>query len=148
MSTETISTRPPNAMEEALRQKFAESFTGQNELMDKLGQQLITLELAVPGLYATVLKLVHGGEATAPVGIWLYVAFGCWFLALLVTLWGLFPTRWHVDPSILKREPGADRSVIGLEEFFVQSARVKYWSFLIAALLFAAGVFGAALSIL
>lgn len=40
--------------------------------MDKLGQQLITLELAIPGLYATVLEFTKGDAATTTRNLWLY----------------------------------------------------------------------------
>jgi hypothetical protein len=34
--------------------------------MDKLAQQLLALELAIPGLYAAVLKLIKGTISTKP----------------------------------------------------------------------------------
>jgi hypothetical protein len=86
-----IATRPPNKGEELLREKFAASIAGQSELMDKLGRQLITLELAIPGLYATVLKLVQGEDATLPVNNWLYATFLFWFVALLLIYCRPFP---------------------------------------------------------
>lgn len=39
---------------------FHEDIARQSERMDDLAKQLITLELAIPGLYAVVLKLVSG----------------------------------------------------------------------------------------
>ena len=64
MSNTAIPTRPPSNSDTLLREKFDESIAAQSEQMDKLGQQLITLELAIPGLYATVLKLISGEGTT------------------------------------------------------------------------------------
>ena len=65
MTNKTVlPSRPVTSSETVLRDKFAESIVGQSELMDRLAQQLITLELAIPGLYATALKLLSGDAAT------------------------------------------------------------------------------------
>jgi hypothetical protein len=63
MMTDTpIPTIPQSSSDKILRAKFAESISGQSDQMDKLGQLLITLELAIPGLYATVLNLAPFGR--------------------------------------------------------------------------------------
>jgi hypothetical protein len=67
MGETALPTRPPSKSESLLREKFAESVAGQSDLMDQLARQLITLELAIPGLYATVLKLTQGDKATVTV---------------------------------------------------------------------------------
>lgn len=146
--TTPVSTRPVSSNETILRDKFAESLVGQSELMDKLGQQLITLELAIPGLYATVLKLTRGEDATLTANGWLYFTFGCWFLALVLTLWSLVPQPWRVDPTILKQDSAAPNGLLGLEEFFFKSAQYKRRLLIPAALLFWIGILGAALLIL
>ena len=148
MSDTPIMTRPVNAAEKMLRQKFAESVAGQSEQMDKLAQQLITLELAVPGLYAAVLQLVHGKEATVTVDRWLYLTFGCWFLALALTLFSLIPRRWQVDPTLLKGDIAGDDGpvdALSLEEFFYKAAQWKRRLLIAATLLFWLGVLGATL---
>ena len=72
-----VPTRPLADEDTFLQQKYQESIVNQADLMDKLATQLITLELAIPGLYATVLKLVQGDEATLPANPWLlYLTFG------------------------------------------------------------------------
>lgn len=58
MSDNVHATRPLDSSKKVLRAKFAESFAGQSEQMDSLARQLITLELAVPGIYSAALKLV------------------------------------------------------------------------------------------
>lgn len=142
-----LTTRPLSSSEKLLRDKFYERYVGQNELMDKLAQQLITLELAIPGLYATVLKLLQGETAVLPDGFWLYFTFGCWFLALLLTLFSLIPRTWRVDPTILKGDPAGkgEGGVLGLEAFFYQSARYKRILLIPACLLFWVGIASAAL---
>ena len=152
MSHPTLPTRPVGSNETTLRDKFAESVAGQSDLMDKLGQQLITLELAIPGLYATVLKFTRGDAATAARNQWLYLAFGCWFLALVLTLASLVPRHWRVDPTILRQDPeqnpGQKSEVLGLEDFFYKSARYKCWLIIPACVLFLLGVLAAALLVL
>ncbi len=141
-----LPTRPLTSADTILRDKFAESIVGQSELMDKLGQQLITLELAIPGLYATVLKLIAGDAGTVVVNNWFWGAFGCWLLSLLLALISLIPRRWQVDTNILKADPKSN--VIGIEDFYYKSARYKRWLLIPSALLFAVGIFCSALLVL
>lgn len=135
-----ISTRPLNPVESKLQEKFAESIVGQSELMDKLAQQLITLELAIPGLYATVLKLIAGDTGLVKVNNWFYAAFACWFLSLLFSLASLIPRQWKVDPTILKADAQGKGKTLGIEDFYHRSARFKLWLLIPSALLFAFGI--------
>ena len=148
MSEKAISTRPINSSEELLREKFAESIAGQSSLMDKLGRQLITLELAVPGLYATVLKLTQGDKATVTTDNWLYLTLGCWSLALILTLISLIPRNWKVDPTMLKPDPKGKSTVLGLEDFFHKSAQYKRRLLIPSILLFWVGILSAAVVVL
>ena len=148
MSNPVLSTRPPTGGETTLRDKFAESIAAQSDLMDKLGQQLITLELGIPGLYATVLKFTKGDAATALPTKWLYVAFICWFVALALTLVSMIPRHWRVDPDVLRRDPMQPSDVLGLEDFFYQSAQYKCWLLIPASVFFLLGVLSAALLVL
>ena len=84
MANKPISTRPLNGNEILMREKFYETITAQSDLMDKLSERLLTLELAIPGLCATVLKLMRGDKAMVAVNIALYITFACWLLALIV----------------------------------------------------------------
>lgn len=148
MSNALKKTRPINSSEALLREKFAERFAAQSDKMDKLAQQLITLELAIPGLYATVLKLTAGNKATITLDIYFYAAFGCWFVALTLTLISLVPRNWKVDPTILKPDPAGKGKVLGLEQFFYQSALHKRRLLIPAVLLFWLGILSAAVAIL
>jgi hypothetical protein len=138
----SISTRPVSDSNKLLRQKFYEQFAAQSEQMDKLAGQMLTLELAIPGLYAAVLKLTQGDGATVAANGWFYLTFGSWLIALLLTLISLIPRRWKVNPAVLQDDP-LDRSpAVGLETFFQRSALYKRSLIIAAALFFWLGIIG------
>lgn len=143
MSEKPISTRPLNDNEKLLREKFYESIVAQSDLMDKLSERLLTLELAIPGLYATALKLMRGDKAIVTINIALYVTFACWLLALILTLVALTPKKWKVDPAILKQDPKKFDQTIGIEDFFEQSALYKRRLVIASSVFFFAGIFSA-----
>jgi len=95
-------------------------------------------------LYAAVLKLVQGKDAALTMNGWLIFTFGCWFLALLLTLVSLIPRRWKVDPTVVKGDPASQKPVLGLEDFFLKSAQYKRRLLIPAILLFWTGILGAA----
>ena len=145
MDDQPIMTRPISSSEKLLRDKFYERYAAQSDLMDRLAQQLITVELAVPGLYAAVLKLTQGEQATAAVGGWLYATFACWLAALLLTLASLTPRHWRVDPAVLQGDPARQDGPLGLQEFFQYSARYKRRLLIPSIVLFALGTLSATL---
>ena len=143
MSNPPISTRPVSENEKLLRKKFYESITTQSDLMDKLSEHLLTLELGIPGLFATVLKLMHGEDATLTISAALYITFGCWLLALIFTLVALTPKKWKVDVTILKQDPNKYAEGLGIEDFFKQTALFKLRLIKASSILFFAGVLSA-----
>src|SRR3972149_228834 len=143
MSNQPISTRPLSDNEKLMRQKFSASLTAQSDLLDKLGERLLTLELAIPGLYATALKLVSGDKATLFIGTALYVTFACWLIALALTLIALIPKKWKVDPTVLKQDPQKFSEGLGIEDYFEQSAIYKRRLLIASSIVFFAGVFSA-----
>lgn len=147
MPNKSISTRPLNDNEKLLREKFYESIITQSELMDKLSERLITLQLAIPGAYATALKLMYGDKATVTLGTLGYIAFGLWFASLILTLFALTPKKWKVDVSILKQDPKKLDQALGIEDFFEQSAIYKRRLISISSVLFFLGIIGAALTL-
>lgn len=147
MPGEPIPTRPLDENEKLLRQKFYESVAAQSDLMDSLAERLLTLELAIPGLYAAILKLVSGEKATLTLNAAFYIAFACWAAALLLTLAALMPRKWVVDTSILKQAPQKFSESLGIEDFFNRSALYKRRLLMASSLLFFAGVFSAAFTI-
>jgi len=148
MNDQPIKTKPLSDSAKYLREKFYEQYANQSEQMDTLARQLITIELAIPGLYATVLKLTQGDKATVTVDNWLIFTFGCWFLALALTLLALFPRNWKVDPTIIKSDPTGKSRAMSLEDYFYKSARYKFWLLAAACLLFGAGIVGAVVVLL
>ena len=142
-----ISTRRPSDIEKILKDKYAESIAAQSDQMDNLGRQLIAIELAIPGLYATVLKLIGGANATLSAGPVFYITFICWFAALLLTLISLIPRKWKVDRNIMKQDPDEQTDVPGIEDFFQKSAQYKRRFLIAASLLFFCGVGSAAVTV-
>jgi len=147
MGDKPISTRPLSDNEKLMRQKFYESIVAQSDLMDKLSERLLTLELAIPGLYATAVKLISGDKATITVNAAFYITFGCWLLALALTLAALTPKKWRVDPAILKQDPKKMSDALGIEDFFERSANYKRGLVIASSILFFAGIFGAVFTI-
>lgn len=121
--------RPPRKEESFLRQKYDESFSAQSELMDNVAKQLLTLELAIPGLYATVLKLVSGKEGGIQVSDHLMLAFSAWLFSLVCIITAIMPRPYKVNTD----------SYQSLRKFFSRSARYKYFFVLCST---AAFVFG------
>jgi len=144
MAKNILPTRPPAPGEKLLRDKFYESVAAQDELMSKLAGQLLTLELAIPGLYATALKLVRGGQAVLlPLTVWFYLTYACWLAALGVTLYALFPKNWRVDPEIMRQNPEKFAEALGIEDFFRKTAEHKRWLLIVSSGFFFAGIFAA-----
>jgi hypothetical protein len=143
MANKPIPTRPLSENEDLLRKKFYESIAAQSDLMDKMAERLLTLELGIPGLFATVLKLTRGDDAALTINAALNLAFALWLLALILTLLALTPRKWTVDPSLLKQDPKKLSEALGIEDFFTQSALYKRRLVTASSLLFFAGIFSA-----
>jgi hypothetical protein len=138
-----IPTRPVTKDENLLRQKFYENIASQSDLMDKLSERLLTLELGIPGLFATVLKLTRGEDAILPINMALNLAFAFWLFALILTLMALTPKKWIVDDTIMKQDPNKLAEGLGIEDYFEQSALYKRRLVVASSVLFFAGIFSA-----
>jgi len=143
MANKPIPTRPVSENENVLRKKFYESIAEQCALMDKLAERLLTLELGIPGLFATVVKLTRGEDATLTINAALNWAFALWLLALILTLIALTPRKWDVNPSVLKQDPLKISEGLGIEDFFERSANYKRGFIIASSILFFAGIFSA-----
>lgn len=141
MNDTVTPTRPINDQEKLLRQKFYEAMVTQNDLLDKLAERLLTLELAIPGLYATALSVVHGKDYKLVLGTAVYMSLFCWLLALLLTLCALIPRKRKVDTTLFKQDPGKFAEGLGIEDFFTQSADYKRGLIIASSLFFFAGIF-------
>ena len=131
--------RPLSPAGRILRERFFEGLADQSQPLDELARQMITVTLAVPGIYAAVLALLRGQSATLPAGRPLIVSFGCWLAALALSFAALFPRRYQVDTTVLRGESAAG-DALSLEAFFHRAARRKYWLLVAAAVAFTAGV--------
>jgi hypothetical protein len=147
MSKKPIPTRPIRESENLLREKFYESIAAQSDLMDKLSGQLLTLELAIPGIYATALKLVAGDDATLTINLAFYITVACWLMALGFTLLALTPRNWTVDPDILEQDPKKTDEALGIEDYFNKSARYKRRLVILSSVLFFSGTISAIFTI-
>lgn len=131
--------RPPDAADRVLAERFFEGLADQGKQMDELARQMIAVELAVPGLYASILALLRGQDATLPDGRLVVLTFGCWLAALALSFAALFPRRYRVDPTLVRGAP-ADAGALSLEAFFDRSAAWKRRLLAIAAAVFWAGI--------
>lgn len=147
MSDDILSTEPLSENEKLLRQKFYESITEQSKVMDQLSERLLTLELAIPGGYAAILKLIRGENATLVINLAMYLALASWFLALILTLVALIPKKWVVILSLLKQDPQKFADGLGIQDFFEQSAAYKRRLLIASSILFFIGIFFAIFSI-
>jgi len=148
MNETPIRTVPVSRPDQLLRDKLIEDIAGQSARMDDLARQLITLDLAVPGLYATALKLVAGISGTVTPGIWLVAAFACWGLALALALISLVPRRHSVDMGRLFADDGDGDGPLSIEGYFRSSALHKRRVLLPSCGLFFIGVCCAAVTVL
>lgn len=73
---------PLSKFDESVLDSFAKDVAAQATRMDDLAKQLITLNLAIPGLYASVLKLVSGDAAQMTDTTSLTITFAAWLLSL------------------------------------------------------------------
>lgn len=154
---------PPSPLAKHLQEQFAADIVKQNERLDELAKQLFTLELAIPGLYVTALKLMQGDSATLPHEFG-WVPFVFWLLALLATMVGLFPLNYEVDLNVIRhnhKEPSFWRGLsqwfvhhfkkptqtLSIEEFYRESAQNKRYALLLGSVCFFIGIFSAGLLI-
>lgn len=140
---------PPSKVDEEPDKGLVLSVVEQPKLLDELAkQQLITLSLAIPGPYATVLKFINGDAAVVcPVKL-VAGAFVCWFLSMLLGLASLVPRKWKVDRTVLRRdEVAAKEQPLSIEEFFRTSATYKRNLLIVACLLCFTGICLAGLTI-
>ena len=112
---EARSSAPLSQADQTLLVCFAKDVAEQATRLDDLAKRLITLEIAIPGMYAAALKLVSGGQATPGQPLLLLLALSAWLFALGMTLASLFPQRYAIDPD----------SLTEIQNYFSHSARRK-----------------------
>jgi hypothetical protein len=140
-SNPAIKTRPPSSPNDiALLEKFSNEIVKQSDRLDDLAKQLFTLELAIPGIYATVLKLVSGEKGVFVHSSFLYITLLLWFMAFATTLVSLFPRKYQVMQDVARRDTPSDSEKLSVEEFYISSAAYKYRALAVASLCFFGGV--------
>ena len=88
-----ITGKSPDPSNAALLDAYQQDLIKQGDRFDELTKELLKLELAIPGIYAVVLRLLMG--QSVPVSTMLVsIAFLLWLVALALTLLRLFPFRW------------------------------------------------------
>ncbi len=108
---------PLSKVDESVLDSFAKDIAAQATRMDDLAKQLITLNLAIPGLYATVLKLISGDQGLLQQPVLLLITFGLWLSSLGLAFVSLFPERYEVEEDNLSQ----------IRQFFYASAKRKFW---------------------
>ena len=149
MDDDIIYSAPPSKSDEELEKGFVTAIIDQPKLLDELAKQLVTLNLAIPGLYATALKLIGGDDAVVNSAIMIGGAFFCWFIALVLSIFSLTPRKWPVDRSKLRsNKPAASGQPLSIEEFFAASARYKRVLLIAASLCCFVGICCACVAVL
>ncbi len=126
----TYQSKPLTPIEQKLQEKFAEEVANQATLMDSMGKQLLSLELAMVGIYATVLKLISGESATLETGWSVGIAFLLWFMSVVATVLAIFPEEYKVDSSKMDE----------IKAYFHKSARKKAKMLIVSISLFFTGI--------
>ncbi len=148
MDDDIVYSVPPSKSDEELEKGFVAAIIDQPKLLDELAKQLVTLNLAIPGLYATALKLIGGDDAVVNSAIMIIGAFVCWFIALALSLFSLRPRKWKVDRSKLRSNiPVAPGQPLSIEEFFMATATYKRRLLALATLFSFTGICLAGLTI-
>ena len=140
MSNQPLTTKPLDSYHKKLKDKYAESFAEQSNLMNKLAQQLLSLELAIPGLYATFFKLIRSDKSVMQENYAIYAAFGLWLISLILNLVALIPRKWKVNRELLVRNPESKNPELGIEDFFLESACYKRRLIIASTVLFFLGI--------
>ena len=143
-----ISTRPLDENEKVLQKKFYENIAAQSERVDSLSAHLLSIELAIPGIYATVLKLISGdGVSLGNTGA-VRFTFLLWFVALILTLIALTPKKYAVNTDLFIQDPERmEEDGMGIEDYFSKSAQYKRRFALASSLFFFAGIASAVFTI-
>lgn len=130
-------TYPLDDIDKTLRESFAKDIAEQCNRLDELAKQLITAQLAIPGIFAAILKLVSGDAATVSVVWQVPVAYIVWLTGMGLTWFSLFPKKHVTDRD----------SLTEIENYFTNSAKRKYWCLVPASALTFGGIMLAVWSI-
>lgn len=127
---EPIIGQAPNDEDTFLKEKHLESISKQPELMDSIAKQMLTLELAIPGLYVSAIRVSDKLGKINPTCA-LYLAFASWLLSLVFIIVALVPRAYSVNPD--------DHTAI--RDSFYKTARYKLNWIIASIIAFASGLF-------
>lgn len=149
-SPDPLPTRPPSPEGTELVAAFAKERSQQLARFDDLAKELLKVELAVPGLYLSALKL--GKEPSLSQSPWgaalNSLAFVLWACALVAGLWSLFPKKYQVLRDVPFRiEPTQGTEPLSIDEFYAIVTCFKGVCLRWSAAFFLSGTIAAAISI-
>ena len=113
---------PLGEFDKALLNSFAHDITAQTNRFDNLSKMLIGLSIAIPGLYAAVLRLTLNPNVSLLQSPLLWVAFVAWLLTLGFALVSLIPNQHTIDPD----------NITAIEHYYRDQAQRK-WRLMSAA---------------
>ncbi len=133
--------------DQALLDAYYQEPVKQAERFADLAKELLKLELAIPGIYAAVLRLVGEEQSISRIGVFIALAF--WIFALILTLRAIFPRKYKVLENVIRSErPTPGQGSLSVEEYFQRSVRDKRQLLLSSIPLFFAGIIVAVLAVL
>lgn len=140
MSPENLILSTPSSQPEnqVLRQAWEEEIIKQSDRFDDLAKELLKLELGIPALFVTLIKLAMGSQPIA-FDWWIASAFLLWLSALALTLWALFPKKEKVYSDLIDSDENTPKGALTIRGFYEKSARRKFWALLISSVSFFAG---------
>ena len=112
-----------------------------------LAKELFKVELAIPGIYAAVLRLVGRDQSANHSAV--LIAFLFWLFAFLLTLRAIFPRRYKVLEDVVRSSrPTLGQEPMSIAEYFQRSTRDKQQLLLGSIFLFCIGIAAAVLAVL
>lgn len=131
------STSAPTPLDQALQRQVIDDFTQQNQLLSDSAKTLLSLQIAIPTLFAALLKMQAGKDAilnldTVSSSFFVIAAFLFWLLGLYLSLNALNPKRYYVDPHLLQTPADNKQQALDIYSFYQASTNHKhhciFWS--------------------
>ncbi len=133
--------------DQALLDAYYQEPIKQVDRFTDLAKELFKVELAIPGIYAAVLRLVGRDQSANHSAV--LIAFLFWLFAFLLTLRAIFPRRYKVLEDVVRSSrPTLGQEPMSIEEYFQRSTRDKQQLLLGSIFLFCIGIAAAVLAVL
>ncbi len=113
-----------------LQESFAQDFSEQGKRLDETAKQLLTLQIALPSVFAALLKLLAGKDAFLAMNDVMSTTLVCgafisWIAAVFFSLRALKPEHHQVNPNVLENR-STDKTFFGLLDFYQHNAARKH----------------------